>query len=81
MKMHTTPLDREILTHIYVSGTPFPRDSQGIRTRIKHFAHLGLLTIDVDGLIIPNFDALKVYMDALGAVPLPVPASSWVIPR
>ena len=78
MNKHTTPLDREILTHYYTTPGPFPRDSPHISDQTQYFLDLELLTKDSDGDVVSNDAALQVYMDALGAVPLPV--KKWVQP-
>lgn len=83
---HTTPLDREILTHYWVSPEPFLKGSENW-TQTHHdivnkFLGLGLLRHEDDGTgfhrIRANPEALKPYMDALAAVPLPV--KKWLIP-
>jgi len=81
--MVTTPCDREILTHYYVCPLPFPRETDDLAERVAEFVRLGLLRVrsepNVYGSNIEaNHDALRVYMDALGKVPLPV--QQWVIP-
>lgn len=76
----TTAFEREILTHHFVSDAPFPRDSDLYRRTAKHFAILGLLKLEgFDGeKVSGNQNALRPYMEALAAVPLPV--NQWVIP-
>lgn len=96
MRLHTTPLDREILTHFYVSGEPFPRSSPHINQRIADFVQRGLLIVEppevttIQGLrfssarvpaVHANMEALKPYMNALGEVPLPVQSTVWTVPR
>lgn len=80
---YTTPLDREILTHYYVSPEPFPRSGGSNSETVQRFIRLGLLVElpqanKYGSTIEANREAIRVYMDALGRVPLPV--QRWVIP-
>jgi hypothetical protein len=76
----TSPLEREILTHYHCSSEPYKCKSKVHEEAVEKFIRLGLLTrITVasgDGVvfggILPNTEALRVYMAALDAVPLPV---------
>jgi hypothetical protein len=77
MTEHTTPYEREILTHHYTSWSPFPRDTELYREYVEKFARMGLLRVD-GGKVEANKEALRTYMDALAAVPLPV--QKWVVP-
>lgn len=74
----TTPYEREILTHYYISLAPFPRaDAPLFKMTIDKFIKLGLL--ERDGDEIKGVEgALRIYMDALAAVPLPV--HPWIQP-
>lgn len=81
---HTTPLEREILQHYWCYPTQWKGGSSywapaAIRA-IRRFVELGLLVptsgVDVEA----NPDALRRYMDALAAVPLPVKVTQWIIP-
>ena len=85
MPRHTTPLDREILTHFYCCPGPFPRSSVGITNQIRLFLRLGLLRIDTaaphGSAVVANRPALEAYMEALGAVPLPVKTEVWAVPN
>lgn len=79
----TTPLERAILTHYYVSPTPYPNESSLSVELVSRFVDLGLLRRldfhnEFGAKIEGNKDALEPYMDALAAVPLPV--QRWVIP-
>lgn len=77
----TTPFERELLTHYYVSPAPFRREDFAEITR---FVELGLLKRldspnEYGATVTGNHEALRVYMDALGQVPFPV--QRWVVPR
>lgn len=79
----TTPLEREILTHYWVSPEPFPRTSQFIVSLHQRFIRMGLLKkLDTENeygsWVTGNFKALEPYMAALANVPLPV--QSWTVP-
>ena len=84
----TTPYEREILTHYYTRPGPWKEGSENwleldILT-IREFQLRGLLVseyVEETGLnrIVANEAALRVYMDALSAVLLPV--QQWVIPN
>jgi hypothetical protein len=84
--MATTPLEREILTHYATTAGPYLGGSDNwTETHIeivRRFIELGLLISyqGADGLqrIRQNEEALRVYMAALAAVPLPV--QRWVVP-
>lgn len=87
---YTTPYEREILTHYWVSPEPWKNGSENWRDLdgkiIDKFVRLGLLRQvqhqEIGSVlvskIVKNEEALRVYMDALAAVPLPV--QRWVIP-
>lgn len=72
----TTPFEREILTHHYVSPAPFDRQSEVYWQTVDGFVTCGLLFRDGD-TVSANQIALKVYMDALGDVPLPT--RTWIV--
>jgi len=84
--MATTPLEREILTHFATTAGPYRGGSENWTEThaqiVRRFIDLGLLIscTDADGLprIRPNEEALRVYLAALAAVPLPV--QRWVVP-
>jgi hypothetical protein len=78
--MSTTPLEREILTHYWTSPTPFPRcHVDAVREALERFVRLGLLSYDA---VTKEYhgvkEALRPYMEALDAVPLPV--QRWDVP-
>lgn len=83
---HTTALEREILTWFWCHPDPYLGGSQFWRPihaeAVQRFVKAGLL---VDGMengqpkVLPNRPALRSYMDALDAVPLPV--QRWVVPK
>lgn len=76
----TTPLEREILTHYWVSMHEFPRRTPLIEVIEEGFIKLGLLRRHPVSNKIEGVDAaLRVYVDALAAVPLPV--QIWSVPR
>ncbi len=81
----TTPLEREILAHYYCGVGPFRKGSENWgpsdSDAVERFLRIGLLTSGSKNgcaTIEPNREALKVYMDALAAVPLP--RQQWAIP-
>jgi hypothetical protein len=84
--MATTPLEREILTHYATTAGPYRGGSENWTEThvqiVRRFLDLGLLISHkgADGLqrIRQNEEALRVYMAALAAVPLPV--RRWVVP-
>ena len=84
--MTTTPLEREILTHYATSEGPYrggPANWTETHVRlVQRFVELGLLIADpaAEGRahVRPNAEALRAYMAALAAVPLPV--RRWVVP-
>ena len=84
--MATTPLEREILTHYATTAGPYRGGSDNWTEThvqiVRRFVDLGLLVSykDADGVprIRQNEDALRPYMAALAAVPLPV--QRWVVP-
>ena len=78
--MSTTPLEREILTHYWTSPTPFPRcHVDAVREAIERFVRLGLLSYDAPANEYRGVkEALRPYMEALEAVPLPV--LRWEVP-
>ena len=78
----TTPLEREILTHYWTTqGPPFRGGpatwSDSVGGVMDGLIALGVLVREADGTVRGNEAALKVYMEALAAVPLPV--QKWVI--
>ncbi len=83
--MATTPLEREILTHYATSPGPYLGGSGNwaeIHVKIvQRFIDLRLLIshqgADGRSHLRANEEALRVYMDALAAVPLPV--QRWVV--
>lgn len=78
--MSTTPLEREILTHYWTSPAPFPRcHVDAVREAIERFVRLGLLSYDAAANEYRGIkEALRPYMEALDAVPLPV--QRWEVP-
>ena len=84
----TSALEREILTWYWCYSSPFLGGSEfwkPIHARaVQRFVKVGLL---IEGLnkdtglpkILPNRDALRAYMEALDAVPLPV--QRWIVPE
>lgn len=79
----TTPLEREVLSHYYVSPDPFPRWTPFISLLVRRFIRAGLLTeLDLPNhkgsWVQGNQAALKPYMDALAAVSLP--RQVWSVP-
>lgn len=85
--LHTSPLEREILTHYYTSPEPYKGGSEHwgkLHSEIvDKFVKLGLLERrpnPATGLlkVYGNDAALHVYMRALAAVRLP--EQHWVIP-
>ena len=78
--MSTTPLEREILTHYWTSPAPFPRcHVDAVREAIERFVGLGLLSYDATANQYRGVkEALRPYMEALDAVPLPV--QRWAVP-
>lgn len=87
MKQHTTPLEREILTHYWTTPGPYLNGSehwlQPQSSAVDRFLRLGLLISvqEPDGTrhIKPNHDALRPYMETLAAVPLP--RQAWFVPE
>jgi hypothetical protein len=84
MSKHTTPIERAILTHYWVSPEPWKRGSEYWTPTdseiVCKFVSLGLLVqtpCDGFGKIVANQDALRPYMEALAAVPLPT--QKWVV--
>lgn len=80
----TTPYEREILTHYFTRAAPWKDGSENWKPLdheiIDRFITLGLL-IQIhspETKIEANHDALRVYFEALAAVPLPV--QRWVTP-
>lgn len=86
--MSTSPYERAILNHYWVSPEPWKDGSENwlpLDTQtIDKFIGLGLLLevshpdLPSRSKIVKNEAALRVYMEALDAVPLPV--QRWVIP-
>jgi hypothetical protein len=84
-KRMTTPFEREILTHHYTSPAPFPRPTDLYWATVNRFCDLGLLrrshpypSTDDPSVVLPVDEPMRLYMDALAAVPLPV--KKWAIP-
>lgn len=86
MNFPTTPLEREILTHYWSTPGPYLGGSENWKAThgllVQKFVDLGLL-VRYDGEdgfphIRGNQDALRLYMEALSMVPLPV--QRWIIP-
>lgn len=76
----TTPLEREILTHYWVSTGEFPRRGHLTQEIEERFIRRGLLRRHPLSKKVESVEAaMRVYMEALAAVPLPV--QSWSIPR
>lgn len=80
----TTPFEREILTHHYTSSAPFPRPTPLYWATVNDFCDKGLLgrVSSNDGEIdrvVPIEEPMRLYMDALAAVPLPVRV--WAMPE
>jgi hypothetical protein len=84
--MATTPLEREILTHYATTPGPYLGGSENwaeVHAKIvQHFIELRLLIshqgADGRSHLRANEEALRAYMDALAAVPLPV--QRWMVP-
>jgi hypothetical protein len=84
--MATTPLEREILTHYATTAGPYRGGSENWTEThveiVRRFIDLGLLMSfkGEDGRqhVAQNEPALRLYMAALAAVPLPV--QRWVVP-
>lgn len=74
-----TPLDVEILMHFHCCPGQFPRTSGHIEERIEFFVRSGMLKRDTDGKVSGVVPALKVWVDAVCAIRLPV--VQWVIPN
>ena len=81
----TSPLERAILTHYYVSPLPYKDGSENWTQceadAVKRFVEAGLLLQKRAGpeqFIEANHRALAVYMEALASVPLPV--ETWIVP-
>lgn len=74
----TTPFEREILQHHYVSSAPFPRQTDLYRETVDRFEALGLLHRDGD-TVTSNDEALAPYFAALARVPLP--QRVWAVPE
>lgn len=90
---YTTPLERAILQHYWCYPTRWKGGknlwSVSDRNAIARFLDLGLLRVrdrsigpreDDLSTVEANPDALRPYMDALAAVPLPVQVNQWIIP-
>lgn len=72
--MNTTPFEREVITFFYVSppGAVFERITPLYHDFVKRLMKAGLLVYDAHtDSIVGVKCALKPYMEALGAVPLP----------
>jgi hypothetical protein len=79
MRFHTTPLEREILTHYWCYADPHPHEFKRDtlqHTIIERYIRLGLLKRE-GGVVHPNRPALEPYMEALSAVPLPT--QKWIV--
>lgn len=78
--MTTSPFEREILTHHFTSAAPFPRHTELYEVIVNRFVAAGLLKWNaMTGIPEPEPIPLRMYMQALGAVPLPV--KRWVMPE
>ena len=71
-------IERQILTHYWVSPEPFPRKSDLVAEIIANYVSLGLLKTEGDDVVGVS-EALRPYMEALESVPLP--EQRWVIPN
>lgn len=81
MTEHTTPFEREILTYFHTGGGhagQFPRPTPLYWYTVERFVDMGILTRNDIGDIVPNEEPMRMYMDALAAVPLPVQV--WKVP-
>lgn len=84
--LHTTPGDREILTHYYCGPSPHPRPSEYATEVCEHFVSLGLFEKlsepnEYGSIYRANHEALRPYMEALGNIPLPVKVTRWEVPE
>jgi len=85
---HTTPFEREILTHYFTtSESMFRAGDRDARSNLllhkieQRFTRKGLLRYDINVDEIRGVpEALEVYMAALAAVPLPVKTEKWEVP-
>jgi len=85
---HTTPFEREILTHYFTtSESMFRAGDRDARSNLllhkieQRFTRKGLLRYDSNADEIRGVpEALEVYMAALAAVPLPVKTEKWEMP-
>jgi hypothetical protein len=82
----TSAFERELLTWYYTRPGMFRRGDgrpSALVTEIEtKYVKAGLLRYDIrNDEIIGVEEALKVYMDALAAVPLPRRRDDWFIPR
>lgn len=78
----TTPLEREILTHHWVTAEPYGEGrtlSKLHHEIMDRFVDAGLLVRLSNGDTEGNYEALSLYMQALADVPLPT--KEWAIPR
>ena len=80
----SSPMQREILTHYWVSPEPHPKEHHW-RDEIDSFVRVGLLKRNkrpnkYGTCYEANREALEPYMNALGAIPFPILVQQWVIP-
>ena len=81
-----SPLEIEILIHYYCSPTEYRDGDLGapaVRDAMREFVTLGLINVlpepnEHGARYRGNSDALKPYVEALCAIPLPV--QRWVLP-
>lgn len=80
---HTTPFEREVLTHHFCSTASFPRQTKLYYETVDKFVAMGLLewvAREESGSVrIRATEGARIYMVALAAVPLPVRV--WKKPR
>jgi hypothetical protein len=85
--MGTSPLERSILTHYWTTPSPWKNGSENWsdedRRIVDKLIVLRLLRHEEGEHghhhLVANDDAVRVYMDALAAVPYPI--LKWVMPR
>ena len=76
--MNLTPFDVEILLHYYGSSTEHRNaDSPAGISALSDFVQKGLIIKRANGTHYGNMDALKPYVDALCAIPLP--KQKWTV--
>ena len=78
----TSPYEIEVLLHYYACAGDYPKmDTPAFKAAVIKFENLGLIykSNQLDTVVYKgNREALKVYAEALMAVPLPV--QKWIIP-